>query len=254
MIELTRPLVALDLETTGINPNRDRIVQIGIVKLKPNGETKEWESLVNPGIPIPPHVVETHGITDTMVKDELPFSRLGPMLIKGIEGCDLCGHNVMFDVNFLRTEFKRIGIKWTPGCIVDSLKIFQIKEPRNLTAAVRYYLDEELENAHTALADARASLRVLQAQLKRYPDLPTRVEDLYELLFVKGDNKDFLDADKKLRWFDGAAVLNFGKHSGKSLRDAPKDYLQWMMNGSFSPHVKEIIKNALEGKYPIKEE
>lgn len=252
MLKLTRPLASIDLETTGFSKN-DRIVQVGVIKLHPDGREKEWETLVNPEIPIPPHTTEVHGITDDMVKDALPWDAVGKMLRQGLDGCDLCGYNIPFDIRILKQEYQRIGSPWSPtGKVVDGLKIFMHKSPRDLKSAVKYFLNREHEGAHTALADARAALEVLQAQLERYDDLPQTVDELHYLFFEKVE-PGFLDPTKKLAWRDEHVVLNFGKHGGKPLGMVPKDYLEWMLEAEFSTKVKEIIRQALGGKYPSKE-
>jgi DNA polymerase-3 subunit epsilon len=251
VIQLFRPLVALDLETTGTNSNIDRIVQIGIVKVKPDGKRTEWETLVNPEIPIPPEVVKVHGITDAMVAGELPFSSIGPMLAKGIQDCDLCGYNIAYDIRFLKAEFKRCHYNWEPNKVIDSYKIFQTKEKRDLSAAVKFFLGKELEDAHTALADARASLEVFEAQLERYEDLPRTINEIHYLLWEKVE-KGYLDNEKKLKWHGSKAVLTFGKHSGKSLQDLPKDYMTWIVSNNFPEPFKKIINDALQGKFPEK--
>lgn len=246
---LKRPLVAIDLETTGTNSKSDRIIQIGIVKIFPDGREKDWETLVNPGIPIPPRVTQITGITDAMMERELPFSVIGPKVFMAIRGCDVCGYNVEFDVNFLRAEFGRLKANLPDDFkMVDGYRIFRMKEGRNLTSAVEFYLNEKLENSHTALADARASFRVIKAQLERYPDLPKTVDELHHLLFEKPP-EGYADPDKKLVIVNEKIYLNFGKkHRNKVLSDVPKDYLDWMLRENFNEIIKEIIRRELDGR------
>jgi len=241
ILVLERPLIALDLETTGTNPQRDRIVQIGIVKLHLDGREKEWETLVNPG----KHILNTenHGITDEMVENELFFEQIGKMMHPAFIGCDICGFNVGFDLNFLKAEYQRIGINWEHGKVLDSFQIYKKKERRNLTAAVKFYLNEELEGAHNALVDAKASLRVLLAQIEKY-DLPKSVPELFDLL--NEAPKGYLDKDKKIIIIDERPTINFGKKfNGVALENVQKDYLEWMMRNDFSDQVKEIVKGYL---------
>ena len=255
MLELKRPIVALDLETTGTNPKYDRVVQIGAVKVYPDGREKEWETFVNPERDIPPEVTKVHGITNEMVTAEgvLPFSAIGPKLELALADCDLCGYNISFDIRFLKSEFARLHRTFQHGKVVDGFKIFQRKEQRNLKAAVKFFLDEDLDGAHTALVDARASLRVVMAQLERYSDLPRTVEGLNYLFFEKVD-EGYLDNAKKLKWRNNKVCLNFGKHKDTPLDQVPKEYLKWMMSGDFSGQVKKILDQALQGQYPRKDE
>jgi DNA polymerase-3 subunit epsilon len=211
------------------------------VKVHPDGREKEWETLVNPEIPILNS--KDHGITDEMVKDELPFERIGRMMYPAFKDCDICGFNVKFDLNFMMAEYQRIGLRWNYGKVIDSLQIYKKKERRNLTAAVKFYLNENHEGAHNALIDARASLRVLRAQLIRY-DLPTSVPELFDLLNEAPEG--YLDKDKKIVLIGGKPALNFGKKfNGILLEKVAKDYLQWIMRSEFSEEVKNVVKGYL---------
>lgn len=242
MLTLTRPLIAIDLETTGVNPHRDRIVQIGIVKLHPDGREKDWETLVNPTIPIPKEVSKIHGITDEMVANALPFKQIGKMMYPFVQNCDICGYNVAFDLRFLKIEFRMIGIDWKPGKEIDSFKLFQKKERRTLKAAVEFYLNEKHEEAHTALADAKASLRILLAQIKMY-GLPSTISELYEL--QNEIPKGYLDMDKKIILLNDQPALNFGKMKGVALKNVGKNYLNWILGSDFSDQVKDIVRKFL---------
>ena len=253
MIELNAPLVVVDVETTGTNPETDRIVQIGIIKLYPDGKKTEWETLVNPEMPIPPEIGLIHGITNETVRDAPKFSEIAHNIVSGMKMCDYCGYNVKFDLKFLEAEIQRAGIKFTfNGRILDGLRIFQTKERRDLTAAVKFYLKEDLSGAHNALTDARATLRVVEAQLEHYPDLPRTMEELHVLFFetVTGDN---YDPDGKFIWRNSECCINFGKHKGKPLRDLPIDYIQWMLKGDFSQQVKILLAEAAGGKFPTRQ-
>lgn len=245
-MKLERPLVALDLETTGPNPYRDRVVQIGVVKVFPDGHEKEWETLVNPMCHIPDEVAKIHGITDNMVSEEPPFEVVAQGFQQAVRGADICGYNVMFDIRFLKAEYKRLGRGFEYGKVVDAFKIYMKHERRTLSAAVEYFLGEKHEGAHTALADAKASLRVLRAQLKRYPGLPQTVDELHDLLWNTVE-EGYLDAEKKIFLRNGIPHLNFGKDSvrGLPLKEVPRDYLQWILRNDFSDRVKEAVKEAL---------
>ena len=251
-LKLTRPLVILDVETTGVHPQVDRIVQIGLVKLYPGDRwPTEWLTLINPCMLIPPEVTRVHGITDAMVADAPRFAEIASKLAGGLKDCDLGGFNVRFDLLFLKNEFSRVGGKTVldGAKIVDPFRIYSQREPRTLTAAYEYYTGKKLEGAHDALVDARAAAEVLISQLERYPDLPDTVDELHRVYFEQVA-EGFLDPDGKLAWRHGLATINFGKWATIPLARVDKGYLKWMMDGDFTPEVKHIIGEALKGSYP----
>jgi DNA polymerase-3 subunit epsilon len=252
VLQLTRPLVCADLETTGINTAKDRIVQIGIVKLMPDGELKEWSSFVNPECAIPKEASDVHHITEEKLKGAPTFRMLAPVLIKGFEDVDFAGYNIKaFDLPFMVAEFARAGHTFDPTkhYVVDGFKIFLSKHPRNLTSAVKEFLNEDFgDSAHDALNDARVSLRVIQAQLARHGDLPRTPAELHAHLFnPKGNN---LDSDGKFYFENGEVIMNFGKYRGSSLRLVDKGYLQWVVGANFPDEVKKICRDAIAGNFP----
>ena len=285
-LTLDRPLVSLDLETTGIDIKTDRIVQIVLCKVSVEGNVTEWETLVNPGVPIPKEASDVHGITDERVlacqlckypkeahgldatldetgkcagfKPVPSFRAIAPMLARGLDGCDLLGYNLgSFDVKLLAKEFNRVGIAWTPGRIVDGFKIFQRMFPRNLTAAVREYLQTDLVGAHGALVDARAALLVVEAQMQRHGELPRTVQGLHDMFFVEPRDSNSLDPDGKIVWRNGEACIGFGKkHNGKTLREVkaadPGFLKDFILKGDFNAVVQQIAREALEGRFPEK--
>jgi DNA polymerase-3 subunit epsilon len=249
LIVLQRRICALDLETTGVNPNTDRIIQIGVIRIEVDGTLKEGVQLVNPGCPIPPESTAVHGITNEMVQDKPRFETLAPGLFAGLKEADLCGFNISFDIRFLIAEFSRHKFDYKPGKIIDGMKIFHKYYRRDLSAAHREYCGEPFEGAHDALADARAALNVICAQLRRHTDLPRNVDDLHREFFeTVAPGK--VDVAGKLAWKNGKASINFGKHTGVPLDLVPKSYLEWMLTGDFPEETKEIIRNALKGVYP----
>lgn len=281
LLALERPLVAIDAETTGNDPKVDRIVQLGLYKLYPDGRLTEWSTLVNPGVPIPPETSGVHGVTDIAVAvckkcgrsnasheykekeaceafERWPtFKDLAPMLAHGLTDVDLLGYNhAHFDVPLLRAEFARVNVAWEPGLFVDGFRIYQRMFPRNLAAAVGEYLHEKLEGAHDALIDARAVLRVVEAQLLRHPELPRSVRALNDMFFVQPSRPDTLDPDGKIVWRNGEACIGFGKkHGGKTLREVKAldpGFLRWILKREFNDVVKKIAADALEGRFPIK--
>lgn len=251
---LTRPLVFFDLETTGADPSTARIVQVACVKRRPDGTSTEWQSLVNPGCPIPPEATEIHGITDDMVKDAPLFSWHAPGLFRALDGCDLGGFNVRrYDIPLLQAEFARVGVEFSTAgrAIVDAMALFHAKEKRDLSAAVKFYCGREMEGAHDAMADVRATIDVLQAQLSRYDDLPGDVAGLHAV-----GAGDAVDLEGKFAWKDGEAVITFGKHKGKTLRwlAAEGGFLRWMLGADFGVEVKALAREALAGRFPTRKE
>lgn len=249
-LELTRPIVFFDLETTGVDPGSDRIVELGFIKVHPSGEKEVKTRRVNPGRPIPAAATAIHGISDADVADEPSFAQIARSLYTWIEGCDLAGYNSnKFDVPMLVEEFLRAGIEVDLSQIklVDVQNIFHKKEQRTLAAAHKFYCGTEIENAHSAAADIEATYNVLLAQLERYDDLKGDVEFLSE--FSKMGN--FVDfAGRVVRNEQGVAVFNFGKHKGRAILDvfrAEPSYYDWMMKGDFTLNTKNVITEIWKG-------
>lgn len=253
MISLNCPLVGLDVETTGVHPTIDRIVQVGLVKLYPDGRRTEWQTLVNPGIKIPEEAIAVHHITNEMVKDVPSFARLAPTIVSGLKGCDYCGYNVGFDLRMLKAELERCGApNILNGRIYDAYKVYSRFFPRHLTAAYREYVGKELSGAHDALIDARAAVEVMEAQLERHGgELPSDMEGLHKLFF-ETPPPGAVDSEGKLVWRNGHAVFNFGKYPGVPLAVVDRSYLQWILKGQFSDELKKFVSDALEGRYPEK--
>jgi DNA polymerase-3 subunit epsilon len=230
-LTLDRPLVVFDLETTGTDPAQDRIVEIGVLRIEPDGERQLRTRRVNPERAIPAEATAVHGIHDEDVRDEPTFK-----------------FNLRrFDVPLLDRELRDCGLDLGLGGrrIVDAMTIFHRKEPRNLSAAVRFYLEREHEGAHGAQADLTATLEVLEAQLERYTDLPRSVEELDAWTKTRPDAID--ESGKFVRRGDDV-VFAFGKHRGRSLRDvaaqAP-DYLDWVVGSDFPEDAKQLVREVL---------
>ncbi len=249
-LRLERDLVFLDLETTGLNVVTDRVVQFAGVKYFADGSPAEELNLfVNPTIPIPAESTAIHGITDARVAGAPTFEDVADRLLDYLEGADLSGYNLArFDVPVLMEEFDRVGVRFRTEerRIVDVQQIFYKMEPRTLAGALRFYCDEEMVDAHDALADVRATAKVLTGQLERYGSLTPDVASLAE--FTKQEGA--LDATNRLqRDADGAVVFNFGKYKGKRVRDVFKrerSYYQWIQDRDFSVQVKEITQREFE--------
>lgn len=249
-LQLSRPIVFFDLETTGVDPFTDRIVQIGAVKINTDGSKEEYNKIINPQQPIPPGAAAVHGISDDMVKDAPTLGDLAQELTALFTDVDLGGYNIKnFDIPLLQTEFNRIGLTLDTEDvkIVDAMTIFRMKEPRTLTAAYQKYCGKELVDAHDALADIRASVDVLEGQLATYDDIPPDVAGIHEFCFPK--NPDAYDAEGKLIFVDKMLTINFGKNKGKTLQQLSMEdpgYLEWILGGSFSEKVKEAIRSVMK--------
>jgi DNA polymerase-3 subunit epsilon len=243
-LNLKRPIVFIDLETTGINVSADRIVEISALKINPSG-TEQWmTSLVNPEMPIPPRVSEIHGITDSDVVNAPTFREIAKNLASFLEGCDLAGFNaIRFDMPLLAEEFLRTNVDFNfrKRKYVDVQVIFHKKEQRTLEAAYKFYCKKELKDAHSASADTKATYEVLKAQLDTYSDLENDIDKLADYSSYN-NNVDF--AGRIIYDENGAEVFNFGKHKGKTveevLREEPS-YFSWMMNGDFPLYTKKIL-------------
>jgi DNA polymerase-3 subunit epsilon len=253
MLQLTRPIAFIDLETTGVNLSTDRIVEIAIVKLMTDGGRLVKRKLLNPQIAIPQSSSDIHGITDEMVKDAPTFKQAGNEIKQFLEGCDLGGYNSnRFDIPILMEEFLRAGMEevdLSEQRMIDVQHIFYQMEPRTLTAAYKYYCDKELENAHSAEVDIKATIEVLEAQVTRYPKLGNTVDSI---LGVIGEEKVVDYARRFIFDEKGVEVFNFGKNKGKSVADTLRNepqYYDWMMKGDFPLHTKrkltEIFNRAL---------
>lgn len=244
ILNLSKPIAFFDLETTGINISSDRIVEIAILKIQPNGKQELKRELINPTIPIPNEVSEIHGITNEMVAHAPTFKEVAKSLAQFLEHCDLAGYNSnRFDIPLLVEEFMRadVDFKISNRNLVDVQTIFHKMEQRTLSAAYKFYCNKELTNAHSAEADILATFEILEAQLQRYPELKNDINFLTEFTsFTK--NVDV--AGRIIYDDDNIEVFNFGKYKGQPVAQVlAKDpgYYGWIMNGDFSLHTKKVI-------------
>lgn len=254
-MKLSKPLVILDLETTGIWIEKDKIIEIAMIKVFPDGTRTTYSSYVNPGMPIPPEVTEVTGIKDADVKDAPKFRDISSEVFRFLEEADLGGFNVeRFDLPLLERELTECGIKfeWSKRSIYDAQKVYHLHNKRDLTAAYEFYCGKELKDAHSALADTQATLDVLIAQVAKHGNGNDSVEALKEFDYRK--RTEFFDSDRKLRWWNGELYMMFGKYARKaSLQDIAKTdrpYLEWILKQDFREDVKDVIEQALEGKFP----
>ncbi|MDR0687529.1 MAG: 3'-5' exonuclease [Prevotellaceae bacterium] len=243
-LNLKNPIAIFDLETTGLDVARDRIVEISIIKVMPNGSEDVKTQRINPTIPISEEAAKVHGITNEDVKDCPTFKEVAKDLAAYLEKCDVAGYNsTKFDVPLLVEEFLRAGVNvdFRNRHLVDVQNIFHRMEQRTLAAAYKFYCQKDLTNAHNAEVDTRATYDVLRAQLDRYAELQNDVAFLAEFS-AKNRNVDY--AGRIVLDADGNEVINFGKHKGRKVADVlakEPSYYAWMMNGDFTLDTKRAL-------------
>lgn len=250
LLQLQRPIAFFDLETTGVRIGKDRIVQVGVVRVLPDGTRESWQTLVNPEMPIPPEATAVHGINDLDVAMAPRLQDVADELLGHLAGCDLGGFNVLrFDIPFLCEDLFRVGVNWDTARlrVIDVQRIYHQMERRDLSAAVRFYLGREHAGAHDALADVEATADVLLAQLAHYQALPKDVDQLGEM---SGDRQRPPDAAGKLMFDDrGQVCLGFGKYRGWTLESIGRNdpgYLQWLMTKAELPgSTLAVMRNVL---------
>jgi len=246
-LAVNRPIIFFDLETTGTDHAKDRIVEIAMVKIKPDGSRESYIKRLNPGMPIPAESSSIHGIYDVDVKDAPTFKQIAHGLYEWMKQCDLGGYNsAKFDIPMLAEEFLRAGINvdFTERHMIDVQQIFFKMESRSLTAAYNFYCSKQLENAHSAEADVMATIEVLEAQLDKYADLQNDVKALHT--FTAGDQ--YVDYARRIVVKDGHPTFNFGKYKGRKVEDifnVEPQYYDWMMQADFSLHTKQKISEIL---------
>ena len=244
MLQLTKPISFIDIEATGSNVTTDRIVEIAILKVLPDGSRTRKRKIINPQQPIPQVCVDIHGIDDEMVKDAPAFKQVAQELKQFLDGCDLACYNAYrLDIPLLVEEFIRAGVDFEMKGrkVVDVQKIFHQMEQRTLTAAYKFYCNKTLDGAHGAEVDAAATEEILSAQLERYPQLGSTVDTV--LKAVGEDN--VIDFARRFIYNDkGVEVFNFGKHKGRPVADVLKaepQYYDWMMKGEFPMNTKQKL-------------
>jgi DNA polymerase-3 subunit epsilon len=256
-LNLSKPIAFIDLETTGINVANDRIVEISIIKINPDGKTEVLTKKVNPTIPIPPETTAIHGISNEDVKDEPTFAELAPSLARFIGNADLGGYNsIKFDFPLLVEEFLRADVDFDikNRRLIDVQNIFHKMEPRNLAAAYRFYCKKELKNAHTAEADAMATYEILKSQLDMYANTEYEDRDGKVTTPIKNDIEALAEFSSQTKNADligqiiynkdNVEVFNFGKHKGKPVSEVFRkepQYYDWMMKSQFARSTKKVI-------------
>jgi DNA polymerase-3 subunit epsilon len=248
-LQRDRPIAFLDLETTGLNTNQDRIVELTVLKIHPDGTEQLKSERINPDMPIPPEATAIHGITDDDVAASPRFRQYANSLLEFLTDCDLGGFGIMrFDIPLLEAEFRRAEKEFSRAGrrILDAQVIYHKLDPRDLSAAYRKYCGKELVDAHTSMADVRASALILDAQLAAHNELPKDVDGLYE--FCNPPISNSVDTEGKFLWTNGEITFNFGKYRGQLISTiATEDpaYVQWVSNSDFPSDAKEIARRAL---------
>jgi DNA polymerase-3 subunit epsilon len=250
-INLEKPLAIFDLETTGINITSDRIVEIAIIKVHPDGTEERYCQRVNPQMPIPKNISEIHGIYEEDILNEPTFAEIAETVVTFIGESDLAGYNSnKFDIPVLAEELMRVGSTFdiSKRKFVDVQNIFHKMEQRTLAAAYQFYCKKDIENAHNALYDAQATWDVLKAQVERYEDLTNDISFLSE--FSKAGNFNLLDFAGRLAIDeDGNAIYNFGKHKGKTIKQVSliePGYYGWMLDADFPLYTKQCLRKEMD--------
>lgn len=254
-LNLRNPLCFFDLETTGINITNDRIIEIAVIKMMPNGEVLRKSNVVNPGITISPESTAIHGISNEDVQGKPSFKDVAKEYAKFLEGADLSGFAILkFDIPMLVEEFLRAGVEfdYSRKKIIDAQKIFHLMEKRTLSAAYKFYLNKDLEDSHSAEADTQASMEVLLAQVDKYIDQPVTDALGNKVGEIKNDmdvlakltSSEVVDLAGRMIMLKGEEYFNFGKHKSKKVTAVLKEepsYYDWMMNGDFPMDTKRKL-------------
>lgn len=252
MIKTDKSIAVFDLETTGLDVSNDRIVEIAVLKVTPDGTESYFSKRVNPEMPISEESAEIHGITNEIVKDAPTFKELAPEIANFIGDADLVGFNSnKFDIPLLAEEFLRVNFEFDIAArkFIDVQNIFHKMEQRTLVAAYKFYCDKDLTNAHSAEADVKATYEVLLGQLKRYGESLENTPD-FLAEYSKNNKHEIIDFAGRLALNEeGKSIYNFGKHKGKTVEEiAEKEpgYYGWMLNSNFPRYTKEVLKKEME--------
>ncbi len=244
-LSLKKPLVIFDVESTGPFPEIDRIIQIGWIRIEPDGTSHEKQLDIDPETSISAEATKIHSITNEAIKGKPKFRDVVEKIIEDFDGADLGGYNVRFDMTMLRAEFKRCGAKMEKvENIIDAYKIYVEMYPRTLEAAYEEYLGEPMQNAHEAIMDTRATAVIFGQQLRRHSVLEKTVEGLHARYNTAPEG--YVDAERKLTLRDGEPMITFGKHKGKKLSEIPQDYREWMLKQDFSEAVKDALRKSIK--------
>ncbi len=254
-MKLTKPVIVLDLETTGLWIEKDKVIEVGMIKCQVDGSLLTFNKRINPGIPIPAQVTKLTGIDDKAVEAVPRFEEAASEIQAFIGEADFAGYNIeRFDLPLLEREFFDAGLRleWRHRTIYDAQKIYHIHEKRDLKAAYRFFCNKDLQNAHSALDDAQATLEILDAQIKKYGQNNDYLESLID--FDYEPTTLFFDDDRKFRWWNGDLYPVFGKygrkHSVREIVQKDAGYIQYLVTTDFDLKVKTMLQEALAGKFP----
>lgn len=252
---LTRTLVALDIETTGTWIEKDKIIEIGMIKHRPDAPAESYVKRINPGIPISPAITELTGIAQKDIKSAPRFNDIAEEVLGFIGNHDIAGFNVeRFDLPILEREIIEAGFKFERGkrVVYDAQKIYHMHEKRTLAAAYRFYCGKGLDNAHSAMDDAQATFEILNAQVQKYGSNDEGIESLKKFEYDR--SVPYFDRERKFRWWNGSLYPVFGKFarkkSIKEIAEKEPSYLKWILEQDFTDDVKKMIKEALDGRFP----
>lgn len=256
-MELKNALIALDVESTGVWVEKDKIIEIALIRYEIDGSKKTYHKKINPGIPIPAVIEKLTGITNEEVKSAPYFNQIAKEIFAFIGTADFGGFNLeRFDLPLLEREFSEAGIKfeWKERKCYDAQKVYHLNEKRDLSAAYKFYCGKDLVGAHSALADTEAVLEILEQQVIQYGEGRKDIGVLDQFEYTA--HMDFYDSERKFCWWNGKLYPMFGKYARKTcLEDIVKTdsgYLYWVLKSNFSEGIKSIIKSALDGELPVK--
>ncbi len=259
-----RDLITFDVEATGTDPDVDRIIQLGVISKRVGQDPQKFQTLINPGIPIPPESQDIHGLSDDDVADAPRFSHLANRLHKAFDGCDFCGYNVRFDLGMIRAEFTRAGKPLQLNSetkILDPSRIFKKMFPRDLEAACMHYLCEELPGAHDAMVDTEATLRIMMAQVQAHGDhikresvgspaalesMPVDPQGLSDFCLYDDEGIP-LDCQGKFQINGDKVIISFSKHRGSPASEVPASFYGWMLRQDFMSDAKTIAAHYQNG-------
>ncbi len=256
LLNLTRNLFVLDVESTGTNVQTDRIIELGFQQFNADGLVKEYTTRINPGIPIPPSSTKIHHITDADVAGKPTFKQLAESFARGFKDCDFAGKRVTFDLQILASEVQRAGVSWSidDARLIDADRLEALLNPRSLSHLYKKYTGEDLKDAHGALTDVKATTVVLEAQMAQMifdktEGLPRDVATLHALSFP-----GFIDLGQKFRFVNGIPCFSqWGKYANRPMKDADVGYWDFIIRSDFGADVKALAGNAKLGKFPVQE-
>ncbi len=250
-LNLKKPVVFFDIESTGLSVSKDRIVELGLIKINPDQSEESLTLRINPEMEISKESEEIHGISLEDLKDAPTFKDVAPRILEFIGDADLAGYNSnKFDIPMLLEEFTRVGVDFDMSVrkAIDVQNIFHKKEQRTLAAAYKFYCNQEIENAHSADADIKATYEVLKAQLDKYPDLENDMDFLAE--YSQHSKNKLLDFAGRLALNkEGEPIYNFGKHKDKTIKEVfnkEPGYHAWMLNNDFAHYTKKVLKEITD--------